>query len=185
MTESDRHAQNLLGALSLAVADRMRAGVAGAAGKGASGATALSALHHFLDEPTVDRLRRVLGLTSSGTVRLIDGLEEAGYVRRGAGEDRRATTVSLTARGRRAARQVTAAREAVLRDALAGLSDDERAQFAALAGRVLITIMLPPGPSGWMCRLCDMEACGRERGRCPVASAYGYTPSTSAAQTQL
>ena len=39
---------------------------------------ALSALHHFLDAPSVDLLRQVLGLTSSGPVRLLDRLHAAG-----------------------------------------------------------------------------------------------------------
>ena len=51
-------------------------------------APALSALLHFLDRRTVDLLRQVLGLTSSGTVRLVDRMAESGYVRRG--PDRRA-----------------------------------------------------------------------------------------------
>jgi len=84
--EFDRGA-NLLGALSLAVSDRMSDAISAAAEQSArpgseTAAEALSALHHFLDAPTIDRLRTVLGLTSSGTVRLVDRLEAAGYVER-------------------------------------------------------------------------------------------------------
>ena len=25
-------------------------------------------------------------------------------------------------------------------------------------------------PAGWLCRLCDFEACGRSEGRCPAAT---------------
>src|SRR6266566_2853821 len=69
-----------------------------------------SALLHVLDRPSVDLLRQVLGLTSSGTVRLLDRLEEAGYVRRGPGADGRSVSISLTESGRAAAEQVTAQR---------------------------------------------------------------------------
>ena len=63
-------------------------------------AAALSALLHFLDRRTVDLLRQVLGLTSSGTVRLVDRMAESGYVRRGPGPDGRSTSISLTGAGR-------------------------------------------------------------------------------------
>ena len=86
---------NLLGALSLALADRTADSVSGAAARSISGAAALSALLHFLDRPSVDLLRQVLGLTSSGTVRLVDRLEREGLVaprarRRRAGDRDRA-----------------------------------------------------------------------------------------------
>ena len=48
---------NLLGALSLALSDRMSHAVAAAAGQSQTAAAALSALHHFLDAPSVDLLR--------------------------------------------------------------------------------------------------------------------------------
>src|SRR5204863_101435 len=112
-------AANLLGALALVVADRTGDAIGGAAGQSTTAATALSALYHFLDRPSVDRLRQVLGLTSSGTVRLVDRLVEAGHVRRESGTDGRSTVVVLTAAGRRAARKVAAARAEVLGAALA------------------------------------------------------------------
>ena len=63
---------NVLGALSLVVADQMSDAVAAAADQSLTAAAALSALEHFADGCSVDRLRRILGLTSSGTVRLVD-----------------------------------------------------------------------------------------------------------------
>jgi hypothetical protein len=65
---------NVLGALALAVSDRMADGVTAEAEGSHSRATALSALHHFLDDPSIDRVREVLGLTHSGTVRVLDEL---------------------------------------------------------------------------------------------------------------
>src|SRR3954447_23204436 len=129
-------AANLLGAVALRVTDGMASEISAAAGQGGrpgaeTAAVALSALHHFLRAPTIDRLRQVLGLTSSGAVRLVDRLEAAGLVRRGTGADGRTTTVALTAAGRRAARRVVAARERVLQDALDVLSPAERATFEA------------------------------------------------------
>lgn len=71
---------------------------------------------------------------------------------------------------------MTASRQAVLHDALAVLSPQERRQLGELAGRVLAAMVRPPGATRWLCRLCDIQACGRPRGRCPVATAAGFEP---------
>jgi DNA-binding MarR family transcriptional regulator len=158
---------NLLGALSLAVNDRTSDAVAAAVGQSQTAAAALSALHHFLDAPSVDLLRQVLGLTSSGTVRLLDRLQAARYVTRGAGRDGRSTAVGLTAAGREAAERVSAARAQLLEEVLSPLSDDERDVFEALVSKILVGLMREPGAVRWTCRLCDTGACRSEPGDCP------------------
>jgi DNA-binding MarR family transcriptional regulator len=162
---------NLLGALSLMIADRMADAMGEAGGRPESAAAALSALLHFLDSPSVDLLRQVLGLTSSGTVRLLDKMAESGYVERGPGADRRSTTVTLTRAGRAAASQVSAARAGVLDDALAGLTGAERDLLRQVMGKVLVGLMREPGAVRWMCRLCDTGACRGAAGGCPVGNA--------------
>jgi DNA-binding MarR family transcriptional regulator len=107
--EFDR-AANLFGALSLAMADRMIGAIEGTAAQSATAATALSALGDFLDGASIDLLAQVLGLTSSGTVRLVNRLSEAGYVRRTAGTDAHTTSIVLTKAGRRVAANVAATR---------------------------------------------------------------------------
>jgi DNA-binding MarR family transcriptional regulator len=164
-------AGNLLGALSLAVSDRMSDAVGDAAGQAETAAIALSALGDFLDDPSVDLLRRVLGLTPSGTVRLVDRLVDAGYVTRRPGRDGRSVSVRLTASGRRAAERVAAARAGVLSEALAGLAPGERHALENALSRVLVGLIRGPGAVRWMCRLCDTAACGRQTGGCPVANA--------------
>jgi DNA-binding MarR family transcriptional regulator len=179
---------NVLGALSLAVADQMSDAVAAAAGQSVTAAAALSALEHFADGCSVDRLRRILGLTSSGTVRLVDRLVSVGDVRRREGPDGRTTSIELTAAGRRAARRVTAARGAVLEEALSGLSPAERADLDRLAARVLggvVRAKLARDAGGestrWTCRLCDLHACGRAEGRCPAATAAASASASASA----
>jgi DNA-binding MarR family transcriptional regulator len=164
-------AANVFGALALVIADETEDAVAVAAGRSDSAAAALSALLHFLDRPSVDRLRQVLGLTSSGTVRLIDRLVESGYVRRDAGTDGRSTSVVLTEQGRQAAIGVSAARAGVLSRSLAVLSADERATFERLAGKILVGRMRGPGATRWICRLCDVGVCRGTAGGCPVGNA--------------
>ena len=171
---------NVLGALSLVVADQMSDAVAATADQSLTAAAALSALEHFADGCSIDRLRRILGLTSSGTVRLVDRLVAVGEVRRREGPDGRTTSIELTAAGRRVARRVTAARADVLEDALGDLSPAERDDLERLAARVLESVVrrkLARDAGGestrWICRLCDLHACGRPEGRCPAAKRGG------------
>jgi len=165
---------NLLGALALAISDRTTAAVTGVAGNSATAAAALSALDQFLDRPTIDRLRQVLGLTPSGTVRLVDRLEEEGHVTRGPGTDGRSRSVALTRKGKRTAARIAAARTGVLTESLGGLSTAELSTLHGLLGRVMAayvrTNLDHPGEQGWICRLCDLNACGRAAGHCPTAN---------------
>jgi DNA-binding MarR family transcriptional regulator len=163
-------AANLAGALALVIADQMADAEAAAAGRSDSAPAALSAMLHFLRRPSVDVLRQVLGLTSSGTVRLVDRLQESGYVARGPGDDGRSTSVSLTESGQDAAQRVSQARAAVLERALAVLTPDERAAFEELTGKVLVGLMRGPGAIRWICRLCDIGVCRGTEGGCPVGN---------------
>lgn len=167
----DRQAANLLGALALTLSDRLEGTVTDAAGLSENDAVALSALHHFLDSPRVDLLAQVLGLSSSGTVRLLDRLEDAGLARRMTTADGRVTAVALTPAGRRRAQAVTRARMELVEHAVAALTQSERRQFGELAGKILAGLIRPPGATRWTCRLCDLVACGRPEGRCPVYEA--------------
>ena len=119
----------------------------------------------------MDLLRQVLGLTSSGTVRLVDRMAESGYVRRGPGPDGRSTSISLTGAGRAAAEQVAAARTGVLLAALGGLSPGERETLRELMSKLLAGLIRGPGAVRWMCRLCDTGVCRGTEGGCPVGNA--------------
>ncbi len=167
---------NVLGALALFLTDATSGAIASATGQSDSAAAALSALHEFLDRPTLDQLRRVLGLTPSGAVRLVDRLAEAGLVTRDAGDDGRSRAVALTAKGRRVAARIQAERASVLHDALADLTPSQRKTLHTLTSRVLATLVRAKvhngrSGAGWTCRLCDLTACGRPDGHCPAANA--------------
>ena len=160
-----------MGALALVIADQITAAAAQAAGQSVSGATALSALVHFLDRPSLDRLHSVLGLTPSGAVRLVDRLEADGFVTRSAGPDGRTRSVVLTARGRRVAVRVAAARASVVRPLVADLSSAEQETLRDLLSRMMAKVVAAKDGGAWICRLCDSAACGRAEGRCPAANA--------------
>jgi DNA-binding MarR family transcriptional regulator len=162
---------NVLGALSLVITDLTAQRVAAAAGQSVSAATALSALHQFLDRPTLDQLRRVLGLTPSGAVRLVDRLADAGLVERGPGGDGRSRSVVLTTTGRQAAERIAAARVDLLAGVLDDLSPAERQDLHRLLGRIMFNVVRAKEGGPWICRLCDLDACGRPAGKCPAATA--------------
>lgn len=178
---SHQHAANILGALSLVVADRMNAAVEAVAALGPSAPAALAALHEFLDGGSVTQLSSVLGLSHSGTVRLVDRLAVEGLVERVGAHDGRAVSVVLTSSGQRTALQIRQARSKILTGALSALTSDEVDNLAAALDTMLTTITFVRAeersahphdrPQPWLCRLCDFAACGRSEGNCPVNNA--------------
>jgi MarR family transcriptional regulator, negative regulator of the multidrug operon emrRAB len=169
--ESNARDANLLGALSLAVAERLDAATRAAAAHGGSAPAALAALDTFLDGSSIDALRKPLGLTHSAAVRLVDRLAAAGLVRRGAGEDGRSVRVFLTPSGRRAAAHVHDGRMRALAEVLAPLGAADREQLTQVQEKLLAGLTSGRSDAGHICRLCDPGACGHEEGRCPVTRA--------------
>lgn len=170
---------NLLGAWSLAVADRLVLASVRTAGRGGQAPAALVSLHEFAAGGTIDDLRQVIGISHSTAVRLIDGLVADGHVVRGRDrDDRRSVALRLTPAGRRTARRILAARQQAVQDTLEGLSTRQRRSLMDLAEALtaqLVDLKLDERamdnslPSGWLCRLCDFVACGRPQGLCPAA----------------
>lgn len=166
---------NRLGALALVIADEVNASVAHACGMSPSAGAALSALYEdIVAAPSIDQLANVIGLTSSGTVRLVDALVDHGLVERQRDGDGRVSVVALTQSGVAVAWGVARARAEILERAMAALSDAERAVFGDLLVRVLAGMMrmrmvVPEHARGWTCRLCDKPTCGGLPGQpCPV-----------------
>ena len=171
---------NLLGTLSLAVAERVRTATDAASPHGGSVPAALVALHEFLDRPSIDDLARVLELSHSGTVRLVDRLCDAGLVTRSAGADPRAVALTLTDHGRGTARRVRDARLEALEDVLAPLDDEQRAALTQVMEALLGELAAGRTWARHACRMCHVDACGHHEGRCPITEA---NRQRSAAQT--
>jgi MarR family transcriptional repressor of emrRAB len=172
---------NLLGAVALTVADRVRAAAELGTAQGGSGAAALVSLAGYLDGSPVDAVRGPLGLTHSATVRVVDRLVAAGLAHRRQGADRRSVAVELTPAGQTAASEALRARRAALEEALAALDAEERAELARLHAKVLATLTDGRAAAGHICRLCDSQACGHEEGRCPVTQAADAAEARAAA----
>jgi MarR family transcriptional repressor of emrRAB len=170
---------NIVGAFALALADGIRDATEAAAGMTGAAPAALVALDQFLAGRPTGELARVTGITHSGAVRLVDRLVDAGLVERRDGRDARSGSIVLTTRGRELSRRVTAARAMATRAVLERLGSDDNPELLALMESMvanLTAIRLGTAarrdePRAWMCRLCDLESCGRPRGECPAANA--------------
>jgi DNA-binding MarR family transcriptional regulator len=170
---------NRVGALLLAAHDSMAEAAAQAVGRGAQAPAALVVLREFLEDATIQQLSGVIGLTHSATVRLVDRLVTDGYVlRQGGGRDGRTVAIRLTKAGAAAAERVRQARSGAVEALLQSLNDQERRELAGHVDKLLVGVTRRRLESrargeqvgGWMCRLCDLGACGRPEGRCPVAA---------------
>ena len=160
-------AANLLGAHALVVADRMRE----AAGMELSSAAVLTALQTFAAGASLPALRRLLGLSHSGGVRIVKRLEAQGLVAREADPaDGRAVRLHLTRQGEREAQRLLAARLAALTPLLAGLGEREGVALERLLERLLAFATDGGEAANRICRLCDPGVCGHPA-RCPVTQA--------------
>jgi DNA-binding MarR family transcriptional regulator len=158
--------ENLLGALSLTMADRLR-GVGAGHGMSASEQASVVTLHAHPDRP-VSWLGEVLGLTSSGVTRLVDRLVDRGWVTRSPGSDARQRRLRLTASGTKRARALLREREAMLADAIAPLTGAERADLETLLDRMVGALAVELMPTMHTCRLCDRTACRSGGEACPL-----------------
>ena len=157
---------NLLGALALALVDRLNEALVQGANRNLSSAAALVFIHGRPGE-TIDFLARVLGLSHSATVRVVDRLEADRFVERRSGTDRRSVALFLTAAGQAAAVETLNRRSQVLAHALSTLSSSERKQMTELVEKVLVGLT-DDGWTAWhTCRLCDVPACNRPT-YCPI-----------------
>ncbi|HEY3613040.1 MAG TPA: MarR family transcriptional regulator [Gaiellales bacterium] len=174
---ADARRANLLGAAATGLSDAMAGSMAAAGGLDEAASAALVALLDFTPHGSVRALSRVVGLTHSGAVRLVDRLVDGAYVERRPGADARSLTLTLTAAGRELAERIRAVRGHALADAVASLSAGQRAVLGEICEQLVGDLTRrrlaqrergedPAG--GALCRYCDFAACGRPQGLCPA-----------------
>src|SRR4051812_13941012 len=115
---------NLLGALSLAVADRIQAAAEEVLDHGGETPAALIVIGYAAGLSN-DMLRRIVGLSHPGAVRLVDKLVSDGLVERGPGRDGRQVTLQLTKRGRQVRSQLLARRLSTIDQMIGSLNPPE------------------------------------------------------------
>ena len=154
---------NLLGALALAVTDRMQYRLRGMLDRSGETAAAIIVLG-YAPGLSVEVLRQVLGLSHPGTVRLIDRLEDDGLVGRRRAEDGRAVALHLSRKGQQLRTRLMDDRLNALEASLAGLSPGERLIFGQLIAKVLKNLPETEMDKHRICRLCAVRLCSD----CPI-----------------
>jgi len=149
---------NLLGALAIGLADEMKAAAERQADQGGLEPTALCVIGH-LPGQSIDTLRRVLGLSHPGAVRLVDRLAGEALVERQPAEDGRAVALVLTRLGRQRVAAILDERGHVLRRALGSLTARERASLDQLAEKMLRALPRDLPHALAICRYCEEAAC--------------------------
>jgi MarR family transcriptional repressor of emrRAB len=160
--------ENIFGALSLALVDKMEKAFSDETGLGPS---AIAAIIQIGTEPglTIETLRRMIALSHSATVRLVDQLVTENLVLRAGGVegDKRARSLQLTAAGSALFHKSLAARRAVIHRAFAILNAEEMQEFGRLVEKLLPTLVDLGADQDVVCRVCDHRVCEEER--CPIA----------------
>lgn len=154
---------NLLGVVALAVTDRIEGTARDILSHAGETPAALVVIGYGFG-PSNDRLRRILGLSHPGTVRLVDRLVADGLVKRREGRDKRAIALYLTKRGQALREKLLKERLAVIRPLLASFTDAETEAFAALLHKMLSGMNPTDMERRTLCRLCDDRVCSN----CPI-----------------
>jgi MarR family transcriptional repressor of emrRAB len=153
---------NLLGAFSLAVMDQIEQGAHQIIGRAGETPAALIVIGY--GPISNDRLRRILGMSHSGTVRLVDRLVSDGLVERRPGKDGREVALHLTAKGEASRRDLRSSRISAVASFLDVLSRSERKQLRDLIRDVLARRDTSEINRFTICRMCDSDICSN----CPL-----------------
>jgi DNA-binding MarR family transcriptional regulator len=154
---------NLLGAVGLAVADRMEAVARDVLARAGETPAALVVIGYGFG-PSNDQLRHILGLSHPGAVRLVDRLVADGLVERRGGRDRRAVALYLSERGMVLREQLLAGRLSAIGSLLGPLTGTEQEALAALLHKMLSSLDATDWERRSLCRMCDDRVCGE----CPI-----------------
>lgn len=157
---------NLLGVVGLAVADRIEETARDILSRAGETPAALVVIGYG-SAPSNDQLRRILGLSHPGAVRLVDRLVADRLVERREGRDKRAIALHLTERGEALREELLKGRLAAIRPLLAPLTGPEQETFAALLHKMLSSMETTDLERCTLCRLCDDRVCTD----CPIPAA--------------
>lgn len=164
---------NLLGVVGLAVADRIEQAARDVLSRAGETPAALVVIGYGLG-PSNDQLRRILGLSHPGAVRLVDRLVADGLVERREGRDRRAVALYLTDRGHFLRVSLLKERLAAIRPIIELLTEPEQDTLSALLHKILSSMETTDLQRCTLCRLCDDRVCTN----CPIPAEFrAQTPA--------
>ena len=164
------HLSNLLGAFVTTINDELTLALEDEVEAGGAVPAALLAIDTW-PGCSIEFLCGVLGLTHSGTVRLVARLESAGFAERRRGADARTVALRLTPQGRMLMRRVRQTRRRVLDRVVTDLSQSEQRLLGTVLDRVLRRTRRSRVQAQNSCRLCDHTVCRDDA--CPIGSSAG------------
>ena len=158
---------NLLGAVGLAVSDRILETAREVLNHSGETPAALVVIGYG-QGPSNDLLKRILGLSHPGTVRLVDRLVADGLVERKKGPDNRTIALFLTDKGHSTREQLLAGRLAAIKPFLSPLDAAEQEMFDRLLHKILASMETTDLERCSLCRLCDNRICRN----CPIPADF-------------
>jgi MarR family transcriptional regulator, negative regulator of the multidrug operon emrRAB len=158
---------NLLGVVGLAVAGRIEEAARAILSHVGETPAAVVVIGYGLG-PSNEELRRILGLSHPGCVRLVDRLVADGLVERRKGRDNRAIALHLTPAGAVLRETLLEGRLAAIRPLLLPLTDAEQETLAALLHKMLSSMPTTDLERCSLCRLCDDRVCYN----CPIPADF-------------
>jgi MarR family transcriptional repressor of emrRAB len=166
MPVNDR-TSNLLGVVSLAIADRIEEAARDILSHAGETPAAVVVIGYGLG-PSNEQLRRILGLSHPGSVRLVDRLVSDGLVERRKGRDNRAIALFLTYAGQMIREELLKGRLAAIRPWLLPLTETEKEVLASLLHKMLSSMPTTDLARCNLCRLCDDRVCTN----CPIPADF-------------
>ncbi|ELY1973000.1 winged helix-turn-helix transcriptional regulator [Aeromonas salmonicida] len=162
----DNYLKNLLGAFATTIASNIEMEIAELNGRSLSYEAALVAINNHPNDG-IDMLSKVLGLTHSGAVRLVNNLVHDGFVDRHQSKiDARAVVLCVTNTGRERANKILLAREKITSNVLDILNENEKERITPILEIILSAMTGNIIEARRICRFCDEGVC-RKTG-CPV-----------------
>lgn len=161
------HTSNLLGVVGLAVAQRIEAASREILHHAGETPAAMVVIGYGLG-PSNDELRQILGLSHSGTVRLVDRLVEDGLVERRPGSDARTVALYATKRGKALREKILKSRLETISALLEPLSISDQELLGDLLHRLLASMETTDLERRTLCRLCDNRVCSD----CPIPADF-------------
>ncbi|WP_259399047.1 MarR family winged helix-turn-helix transcriptional regulator [Pseudoalteromonas sp. SG41-6] len=167
--KNEKYIANLIGTFATSVATDIEKQIAELGGRSLSHEAALVTINNHPNE-TIDMLSKVLGLTHSGAVRLINTLEKEGLVeRKKSVNDARSVVLCVTGKGSCRVESILSNRETVTSKILENFTDEQQASFLSLIEIALGNFSNEQIEARKICKLCNEGVC-RKQG-CPVENA--------------
>ena len=164
--KDEKYLSNLVGAFATSVASGIEQRISELGARSLSAEVALVAIYNHPDE-TIDVLSKVLAITHSGVVRLINTLELEGLVERLKSiRDGRAVVLRVTQSGRERVKVILKARESATTKFLDNFDSEQKKNLLVLLEIAMGKVTDDQLQARRVCRLCNEGVC-RQQG-CPV-----------------